>query len=73
MISLLDSFAAKVAKEGEAEASSSKIEELSGSIITGERYLTDATTISKKDASDFAKILFSNDYKITFTIKIQYS
>ena len=41
-------------KAGDAEASSSKIEELSGSIATGEKDLSDATTIRKKEASDFA-------------------
>ena len=38
---------------GHAEASSSKIEELSGSIATGEKDPADATTIRKKEASDF--------------------
>ena len=40
--------------EDEAKASSLKVEELPGSIATGEKYLADATTIGKKDASDFA-------------------
>ena len=40
--------------EDEAEASSSKIEELSVSIAMGEKYLADATTLRKKNASDFA-------------------
>ena len=38
----------------EAEASSLKIDTLSGSIATGEKYLADATTLRKKNASDFA-------------------